>query len=341
MKTLRIKSINGNTSFQDIILQVTEKVVRKYILVSGINYQTGYSFIKYCNDYKVKIEKRDKDSQIIIVDILGGNITTYERGKKIKNTKYDTISKEKNYNGKRFSYDLGKKNYITKQVIYNLICEIGENEPNTLEDVSVFSHSYAFGPILANSYETDMFDLDMRINDLTNKIFNFLHFKDAFTDTGIFKIWGCNMSLLLNNFIKQIMKNLNYKKDGTTKDEIIFIVKDNSFIDDKISDLIKDKFRSNVKNGKFEMTMLQIRKFLADRYYQNFAGLLSYYTDVSVLSALPGTYSSFSSPNYFRISDKTKENINIFEKYLQIQIGELNYGMYDKNTVSRLIKFSN
>lgn len=335
MKVLRVKSVNGDTSFQNETVQISG--YKKYILVSAINYDTGYSFIKYCDSYRQKIEEKNKNVQVIIIDMLGGNITTYLKGKKIKEVKYDVIS-PKNYDGKVFAYDLGKKNYITKKVIYNLICDIGQKEPNTLEDISIFSHSYWGGAILANSYETDSFDLDMRINDIKNKTFDFTNFKKAFTDTGIFKIWGCNMDRILNNLIKQIIRKTNYKKDGTTPDNSIFTIIDSSFGGYKISDYVPTDLRSKLEQNKFEMTMSQIKKFLAGEYYNNFAGCLSYYVDVSVLSALPSTYASFSNPNYFRISDDTKQNINIFEKYLQIEIGDLNYGLYNKETILRLSK---
>lgn len=197
------------------------KGAKKYILVAGVNYETGSSFIKYCNDYKAKIianNKSKEDLTFIIID-MKGTIETIDNGKSISVENYDKISKANYPASKGHGFDsLGKSKYITKKIIYNIIEKIGKNDPNTLQEVNVFSHAYSGGPILANSSETDVMDIDMRIKDIENKIFDFTNFKNAFTPTGIFKICGCQSHPPLNYILKRIMQSVNYKRDGTNKD---------------------------------------------------------------------------------------------------------------------------
>lgn len=212
---------------------------------------------------KVK-QDENEINRFIIVDMLGEKITTYESNKEIESKLFDKITST-NYEYRAFTKHLNKTNYISKKTIYELICEIGKNEPNTVEDVSIFSHAYSKGPILTNTDSDDPNDLDMRINDIKDKIFDYTNFKNAFTNDGIFKIWGCNMNRFTNNLIKQVMKSSKYKKDGTTLDSTIFTIKDTLFQNkdgsyNSVSQYIYSDCKTTPKNGIFEMTMLQIKK---------------------------------------------------------------------------------
>lgn len=323
------------------------KGAKKYILVAGIDYHTGNSFIKYCNDYKAKIianNKSKEDLTFIIID-MKGTIETIDNGKSISVENYDKISKANYPASKGHGFDsLGKSKYVTKKSIYEIVEKIGTDDPNTLQEVNVFSHSYALGPILGNSRETDAIDLDMRVNDVKNKTFDYAKFQKAFTPTGLVKIWGCNMNRFTNNLIKQIMKSSKYLRDGKTSDSTIFTIKDTLFqngdgTQHSVSEYIYTDCRTAPKNGLFEMTMLQVKKQFARNYWDSYPAWLSNNCNIKVLSALPSTYALFSSPDLFRISDDTKGNINFFEKYLKITIGEHNYGIYDQSTVQEMLKF--
>lgn len=53
-RTFIVSEINGESVIDwDVTLDI--KGAKKYILVAAMNYETGSSFIKYCNDYKNKI----------------------------------------------------------------------------------------------------------------------------------------------------------------------------------------------------------------------------------------------------------------------------------------------
>ena len=186
MATLEISGRNG---FKGATLQVA--TLKQYILVAAIEYNTGNSFIKYCKDYKSKIianNKNKNDLTFIIIDFKG-TIETISNGKSISIQKFDMISKSNYPASMGHAFDsLLKTNYITKKVLYEIIEKIGISNPNSLQEVNIFSHAYSGGPILANSSEKDVIDLDMRINDIRNKIFDYSNFKKAFINDGLFKI---------------------------------------------------------------------------------------------------------------------------------------------------------
>lgn len=239
---------------------------------------------------------------------------------------------------------MGKTKYITKKTIYEIIEKIGKDDPNTLQEVNVFSHAYPGGPILANSSEKDSIDLDMRVNDVRNKTFDFSNFKNAFDTNGVFKIWGCQSHPPFNYLLKSIMKNGKYKKDGTTKDTDEFVITDDTKIPnghggfyEAVSKYMNANNYTKVGNNQIKITFLQLKKELANSYCANYAAWLAYMVDIKVQYSLPATYGSFGSPEVFRISDDTKMNVPFFETYLGITLGELNYRIYDNATVGRLL----
>ncbi|WP_339889401.1 hypothetical protein [uncultured Flavobacterium sp.] len=331
--------ISGRNGFKGANLQVT--TLKQYILVAGIEYHTGNSFIKYCNDYKSKIianNKSKNDLTFIIID-LKGTVETISNGKSISIEKFDSISKSNYPVTKGHAFDsIGKLKYITKKDIYKTIEEIGISNPNTLQEVNIFSHAYPGGPILANSSQKDAIDLDMRINDIKNKVIDYSNFKNAFLNDGVFKIWGCQSHPPFNYLIKKVMQNPLYKKDGTTKDTDEFIINDIAVPNHEIlSKYIDSNQFTFMSNGKIKLTLLQVKKIFSTNYCSNYAAWLAYSVDVTVQYSLPATYSSFGSPEVFRISDDTKMNVGFFETYLGITLGELNYGIYDKASVTKLL----
>lgn len=171
-----------------------------------------------------------------------------------------------------------------------------------------------------------------------NTTFDFTNFKSAFIPTGIVKIWGCQSHPPYNYLIKRIMQNPKYKKDGSTKDTDEFLVNDIAVPNHEIlSKYIDAKYYIKLPNSQLKFTFLQVKQIFSESYCANYAAWLAYMVDVKVQYSLPATYASFGSPEVFRVSDDTKMNVPFFEKYLGIAIGELNYGIYDKATVGKLL----
>lgn len=329
--------IQGENKFTGGELQVN--ALKQYVLVAGMDYNTANSFIKYCNDYKAKItaNNRAKDDLTFIIVDLKGSVEVFENGISTSIKYFDKISKS-NYPDRRNFSSLGKSNYITKKTIYDLVEKIGLNKPGTLQELNIFSHAYAGGPILANSSEDDDIDLDMRKNDLRNRIFDFANFKQAFTDNGIVKIWGCQSHPPFNFLLKRVMQDPQYRKDGSTPDSEEFIIKNAAFENyGEITDYLAKDAYTELSNNRIVMTLLQLKKTFSYDYCNNFAGFLAAGTDMKVQYALPATYASFGSPDYFRISDDTIMNIEFYNAYLKIPISELGYGIYEKTILLKYV----
>lgn len=329
-----------------------------YILAAAFNYSTRkYSFSSFTDKYRKKVAAGIPSSQVdvfIMVDFKG-SITYYEDGV-AKAKKLFTEVDSDNYplGSKAFDFQL-TNGYISKDTIYDLITDIGTNNPGQLKEVGIFSHAYYVGPILLNTYkpgttefttrlaaDANYQDMDCRMSDIAG--LDTALFKAAFATDGIFKVWGCSADSHLNFIVKKVISSSLYKRDGTTADATEFTVPDYAFGSSgtKISDRFSSHINS-VSGGNVKITMGNMKKLLAFEYTDTFAATLAETIDITVQSALPGTYASIgdaaageaaANAGIFRISYDTAANVNIFEKYLSVSIGELKYGLFTKASVT-------
>jgi hypothetical protein len=328
-----------------------------YILVAAFNYYTDkYSFSQYTTKYRKKIPAAvDPEVNIFIVVDFIGNITYYKNGTKVAQKLFTAIGPVNYPAGTHDFYFNQTTGYITRNTIYNLITDIGTNNPGQLKEAGIFSHAYYDGPILVNTYDSSFTqyatylaadpnyaDIDCRKTDAAG--LDAAKFKAAFASDGVFKVWGCNANSLLNYFVKKVISSPLYKSDGTTADATELTINDATFGGVKVS-AEYSAFITSVNNttGKIKITMGNVKKALASKYLNTYAAKMAETLDITVQSALPGTYASIgmhvtgesaANDNIFRISHDTKANVNIFEKYLSIDIGELKYGLYTKADVT-------
>jgi hypothetical protein len=82
------------------------------------------------------------------------------------------------------------------------------------------------------------------------------------------------------------------------------------------------------------LKVFEIKKIGCSNFLGTYASTMASEIDVKVQAALPATYSEIT-PN-FHISSLTKENVKFFKTHLNISLGELEYGIYDKTTVDRI-----
>ena len=157
---------------------VVIKPVKSYVLVAGIDYSGSQnSFIEYVKKEKKRIDALANNKEIQIIYVID----------------------------------------ITKNTIYDIVGEIGSNNPKSIMEMHVFSHAYFNGPILANSYEDFGVDIDMRISDI-KKVSS--KFSSSFNKSGYVKIWGCNFPTITNAVYSKIRKNTKYKESLIEEDEI-------------------------------------------------------------------------------------------------------------------------
>jgi hypothetical protein len=342
----RTFEISDRKGFKGGKLQIN--TLKQFIMVSGLDYHDLWSFNKYAEKNKSKILKSKKDTEDFVfymIDILVGKITKIEilgaNKPKETITKFDIVDKS-NYASHYFE-SKGKK-IISKLDVYKLIEEIGTNKPNTLFEVCVYSHAYWNGPILVDS-GTGIDDHDMRIADAAG--INSLNFNKAFDSKGIMKIWGCSFPRDTNALFSKIRKNANYTVNDSIKDDVKFKFPKNHFVfkldsqpevdlTKQINGILKTSF---LVTDAIELTFLQIKKIACFNYINTYAAKFAGTFNINIQAALPATYAEINPD--FHISSLTLENVKFYNKHLNVKLGDLNYGLYDKKTVDDLTKIFN
>ena len=334
--------------------------MKNYILVAGVDYhpiadkKEPTDFKKYCTSYIDKLKTALKFSEDIcfyIVDIYRGIISkkTYTYNSDIKklnspieatHSKFDNVS-YLNYfdlkgNGKKYFHP-NKKKIISKYDIYNLINEIGINEPNTLAEVSIFSHAQFSGPILVNSLNhtstyTDYFgkeikietentvdpnDFDFRVWDITSYLPKSLiadTIKTAFiTDESVFRIWGCNNFAQNREFLSKVLNHKNYKASGL-EDDVNFNI---TTWNENSIEWLNNFFGKGFKKGvEFNLTFLEIKKFFCYLIQISYSYDAAKFFNVKFHFAVPTSYADISP--FFIISSKTYWVIPFFKEYLNV-----------------------
>lgn len=350
--TLTVRKVNGNTNFQHVKLNVAP--IKQYILVSGLfypddhnNYKLSGSFDKYVQDYIKKIIQSEKGHDFIIYDvnILNGTIskTEYSTNSTPKKsvTTFDKVINS-DYALINGGYRLNSsKKIISKTDIYKVIEEIGSDEPNTLSEVHIFSHAYWNGPILVNT-DNGTGDCDMRKSDITSGTIDSTNFKNAFTNIGFIKIWGCSFPVATNALFSKFRNNRQYSATRVIADSIIFSFASNTFFYHRQGSTPVD-LTPQINNvlgtthsvtDAIKLTFLEIKKILIFNYLSVYAGVIAKDIGIKVVSALPATYANIDPS--FHIAPSTMANVIFYKKHLDIVIENGNYGVYDEATVKRL-----
>jgi len=350
--------------------------MKNFIIVAGVDYhpvsenKRGTDFLYYCNKHYQKLylkEKNNKDDLLFyIIDIKRGRINlithnydstsnTYIKKTSIYKS-FDLVTSSNYFdllgNGHKYFHP-NDKNIISKFTIYQLIETIGIDNPDTLIEVSIFSHAYFDGPILLNSLRQDSNyfdyldsstevdvttlgfdpnDYDMRRWDLydfyyratnSNRLANLIA---AFSVNGIFKIWGCSFPKELHKFLYKIRTNKSYKENGLTN-TIIFDFAANSFSTVHLSMINSALSTTYSRTDKISLTFLEIKKIFCPQIIYTYASIASKLLDKKVLAALPATYAEISPT--FRISPKVLSNVTFFKSYFNFGTDNLNYGIYE------------
>ncbi|MCW3168334.1 hypothetical protein OMO38_07325 [Chryseobacterium sp. 09-1422] len=350
--TLTVKKVYGNTNFQNVKINILP--VKQYILVSGLfypddhnSYKLSGSFDSYVQGYIKKIVQSQKGNDFIIYDvnILAGTIikTEYSPSSSPKKSilNFDIVinSDYKLFNNS-YRLDNTSKKIISKNDIYKLIEEIGMNDPNTLQEVHVFSHAYWNGPILVNT-DSGRGDCDMRKADITSGTINSANFKNAFTTNGYIKIWGCSFPVATNALFSKFRNNKQYSTTKIISDTVVFNFSPNTFffypkgesaVDllPQINNILGTTYKAS---DSIKLTFLEIKKILIYNYLSVYAGVIAKNIGVKVISALPATYANIDPT--FHIAPSTMANVTFYKKHLEVEINE-NYGVFDEATVQRL-----
>jgi len=231
------------------------KAHSEVILVAGWDYSGGANNAAYCETYredlyagsthrtgaKTTISKRiDNATVVTIFDFKTG-----DRVRMVKSPagwfELDRVlqGKVKTHLGDyKVAANMKKRHdddAISIKHVYDYIIELGAKAPGALKEFHIFSHAWAGGPILVETYEdvayaaggTHETQRDPRDKDPRLKDFDAVNmprlkdFKAAFAVGSIAKVWGCLATTAYRNLIRATSQatsdtaTISYDWDGT------------------------------------------------------------------------------------------------------------------------------
>ncbi|WPB82090.1 hypothetical protein KYC5002_23620 [Archangium violaceum] len=230
----------GSTKQLHTLAFTLTKTHSEVILVAGWDYSGGTNNVAYCETYRddlfsgttyrtgvrQSIPKRiDNSTVVTIFDFKTGN-----RSRMVKSAsgwmEMDRVLQGtvKTHLGSYKDATNVQKRYlddsISIQHVYDYIITLGAAAPGSLREFHIFSHAWAGGPILIETYEGSAYaaggaqqtrrdpnDKDPRIKDF--ELVNMPRLKDfkaAFAADAIAKIWGCMATTAYRNLLRATAK---------------------------------------------------------------------------------------------------------------------------------------
>lgn len=208
--------------------------------------------------------------------------------------------------------------------IYDYMIQLGRDYPGTLAGFHIFSHAWAGGPILVNTYQASPYnyndpsshlrdpgDKDGRDKDFSiANMPNVAHLRAAFTSDAHLKIWGC---LATTRYKRMAGAAAKARKAGKPRDEkLTFKVDDDTY--SMSQEEIEDEFRNEV---------------IADSYMKRFADAVG----LPVYGAPPGAGAnlhSIGSKNYMYVDQSIYATmLKWYEDALGLARDEMGHLRYD------------
>lgn len=341
------------------------------ILVAGYDYlRTGVSFESICLNRMARLLRKGPLSKCTLFNIQSGEVKVYEDVRKpmtpyqLKRSGriHSTFNSVTSANYTDGVFDKNQSGVMSIMDIYKYIQEIGEREPQTIMELSFFSHGWMGGPILVNSrdrsqnpHARDPNDKDPR----TNKDFhsangiNLYYFKNAFNPNGFIWIWGCAFAPPYHQVLHQTLRTLRKLREKRTQigDETIFQFNFNRQWANTWFSMDPSFFPSPGANGEYPLSFTHkfrdIKNFFRRGLRKTYSSYIANNSGVKCYGALLGTYSDYEKGARFPLmviphrgliprggsypySDDFTGYINFYRIHLGINIDPENrgYGTY-------------
>jgi hypothetical protein len=278
--------------------------MKRYVYVGGIDFDfKRVNFFQYCdNRMNRQINGNSKKEDLFFqsFDIRTGEKTVtnviYAKGTKktVKKTdKFRTELTKADYDPHldaqgQVHYSL-KPNLTDRMSIldiYKAIRNIGDGDPGTLMEFSIFSHSYQGGPILTNSRDHDPSaggrdpnDFDPRgAKDFIPPTMNekeLMAFQKAFNPKAISWIWGCTATQVYHDTLAALERHRDYRDKGVD-DEKLFVLKNVkgqqlALFVNRLGSLVNYSPKTLEVSVKFKALKYLMLRGLADCYVQRLA----------------------------------------------------------------------
>lgn len=303
-----------------------EAAMKQFILVAGVDYYfaaAGYPD-RCLNRMKRLIKSAGPKENLTfhIFDFPHGQVTKHEVGFSggkpvIKTTKvasFKGISKANYYTtvveGKiHYHFKPGQRDTMSILDVYKAVQKIGVDAPNTLAELSFFSHGYFGGPILVNSDDRsdaalsgrDPDDMDGRVSkdfiSPTMDSTDLRNFQKAFRADGIVWIWGCAFPKETHQLLLKIEQRPPYKERGLDDNAVFRFKNLDSEMASNMEGWLQDVMGGPFPNKKDIEIKFKFLKYLFCRQTQaSYAYHIAQSAKVITYGALLGTWAEGAEP---------------------------------------------
>ena len=316
--------------------------MKNFILVAGVDYEfKGVTFRSFCDNRMKRIlasNRKKEDLTFQIFDFRKGEVVTHEftypAGKRIEKTtrlapspfkSISTANYDRTVSGGETHYQFkdGQRDTMSILDIYKAVQRVGINAPNTLAELSIFSHGWMGGPILVNSFDDnrvnliippssvplpfplpsgarDPDDMDPRASKdfipPTMDAVALSNFQHAFSKDGYIWIWGCAFPRLIHEILHKIETHPIYKERGLG-DETVFKIKNlNSAQADLLEGWIMHALGGPFPDKRnIEIKFKFLKYFFCRITEESYSHHIAKNAKVKVYGAVQGTSSDYDS----------------------------------------------
>jgi hypothetical protein len=309
-----------------------------YVFVAGVDYGFGRAdFREFCKGRQSLIKTHNTahdDLRFITFDVQSGKVytadVTFAAGKSKTTTTwkkpFDPVTDASYHKPKARDhhrvFKAGQPGVMSIVDVYKAVREIGKSQPNTLFELSLFSHAYMRGPILVNSgggrrrssddKDPRMYDFDppaMSSRDLQL-------FQKAFHTGGIAWIWGCNFPREIHSFLVDMVRNANYHHTG---------VKDSTKLTFRLSDKEADSLSKTnptiVPKGsagkRIDISFGDVRRLVCALNRNTYAFKIATKAKVRTFAAPVGFSSDYNKAGMYVV--ELKDRKRFYENYMGVK----------------------
>jgi hypothetical protein len=322
--------------------------IQNVILVAGYNYENDRNpnFIGYSENRMARLLAKSKtphEMVFTIFDVGGGVIKQNKADLKTRKRSWAVLKKFNPVTTANYEdYKRGEQNHFITTPdddpafkpdgimsitdVYELVQTIGSgSEKQTVVELSFFSHGWAGGPILVNSFDVNAGDPSKKrlTNDHDSRQWKdfiaptmdatgLANFKSAFASSAVIWIWGCSWNVAAHRVLSRLFKTSKFRGTPPAKikdtDKFTLDFSEDSKhpeSDDPFNTIVRKFLPGGTLKGHVVLaddgstsgadytvtkTFQEIKDALQARVDGNYSARIALVTDVDTFGALPGTY---------------------------------------------------
>ena len=341
--------------------------MRRYLICAGMDYfhPTSREYPNYANRRMAQLAKaapRGEDLRFDIFDLARGTRTikrvTWRNGKRTEmgeeqkvarpvDVARDMIKGPKSAHGVMHILRDGRFDVMSITQVYEAGIKIGIEQPGTLHEFSIFSHSYEEGPILLNSNDNLVREIPSRGASLTEREelkrrglmrdpddkdcraqLDFVSptmdsdeiaaFRKAFATHGRCWIWGCTFDANANILLSATRRALLNRKDLTKAPGIVVKLRDREEAEAvmELNGWLALDREKVLREHQFEIEYPTLKAALWRKLTSTYPYAAAVGLRVPVIGAAYGTFSKpDGAQGLMRVSGTTSANVSFYKHH--------------------------